>query len=279
MAPSFSRREVLAGALGAIAVPAPLAALATSAPAAGFEVTHTALEVPGLDPAHDGLLVAHLTDVHVGWETPDARLRAAVETANLVRPDLVVLTGDFVTFSRGPLPHVPEMLHGIEAPTFACLGNHDHLVDARGVRRALEGQGYTVLQNANTVTRVRGAPLTIVGIDDGHTRHDDVAGSLRGVSPRGSKLVLTHEPPTAEKLPRGAGLLCLAGHTHGGGIMVPAITPAIAWVFGQRYMRGLFRVGGNALYVNRGIGCGNATSPRIGSEPELALFTLRCAAA
>jgi predicted MPP superfamily phosphohydrolase len=270
---SFSRRALLKGAVSFALVP-PVAEAAK--PARPFEVTCTTLFTKGLHEAHDGLTIAQLSDLHVGWQTPEARLRAAIDTTNALRPDLVLLTGDFVTWSQKPLLELPKLLGQLRAPTFACLGNHDHIVDARAVRSALEKLNFTVLQNAHTVTRVRNAPLSIVGIDDGATHHDDVDASLKGIAPTGSKLVMAHTPPTALQLPKGRHWICFSGHTHGGSVMVPGITPAIYGVFRQPYVRGLHQVDGNQLYVNRGIGFGtNLLAPRINSEPELSVFTLR----
>jgi hypothetical protein len=247
-------------------------------PGNDFELTRTDLNVPGLDPAHEGLVVAQLSDIHVGWQTPDARIHAAVDAVNRHEPDLVVLTGDFVTWDRDPLPHLPDVLRGIQAPTYACLGNHDHFVDAAAVRRSLEALGYGVLQNEHTVVQARGAPLSIIGVDDGTTRHDDVPRSFKGVRPCGTRLVLTHSPPTATKLPPDSGLVCLAGHTHGGGVVIPDLTVSLFFLLGQPYLRGLYQVRANLLYVNRGLGSGTSLfAPRIGSDPEVSVFTLHSA--
>src|SRR4051794_23610416 len=82
----------------------------------GFELTRPELVVAGLDPAHDGLRVAQLSDIHVGMNTPEERVRAAVREVNALAPDLVFLTGDFVTYSKRPMPLVRELLGGLAAP-------------------------------------------------------------------------------------------------------------------------------------------------------------------
>jgi predicted MPP superfamily phosphohydrolase len=271
----LSRRQFVAGLAGAAALPAAKAHADNRAEY--FEVTETTLRLPGLDPAHDGLRVAQLSDLHVGDGTPDGRLIAAVRRVNQAQPDIILLTGDFVTHSEKAIPHIPLVLEGLTAPTFAVLGNHDHWVDARGVRKSIEKMGYEVLQNRNTVLRLRGAPLCVLGVDDGKTRHDDVAATFQGAPARGSKLVLIHSPPTANKLPEGQGLAVFAGHTHGGQIHLPGLTEAIFRRVGQPYVRGAYAVRGNHLYVNRGLGFGaGGRLPRIGSDPEVSLFTLRC---
>lgn len=242
----------------------------------GFEETHVELIVPGLDPAHDGLRVAQVSDLHIGLCTPERRVRAAIARINALAPDLAVLTGDFVTYSRSPLPQVGELLDGLKVPTVAVLGNHDHFVDPDAVARSLDRCGYAVLRNQHAELRVRGVRFNVFGVDDGGTRNDDPHLTFDGAPTSGSRLVLTHNPLTIHKLPKDEGLVCLSGHTHGGQIVVPPITDALSTALGQPYIRGSYFVGGNHLYVNRGLGFGRESDfLHHGSEPELALFTLR----
>lgn len=243
------------------------------------EVTNLEITVPGLDPGHDGLRIAHLTDIHVGLVTPDRVIRRAVALANAAKPDLVALTGDFASRGRDQLDKMPEVLAGLEAPAFATLGNHDFWVDPRGVTRHLESLGYAVLRNEHTVVRVRGHELTVVGVDDGMTGHDDVPRAFRGIRPSGTRIALIHTPHTADLLPPNGGLLALAGHTHGGQVVIPWLTFAVLRnALGEQYIRGHYVVNGNPLYVSRGVGM---TGPRlrIGSPTEVAVLTLRTAKA
>ena len=240
-----------------------------------FEITRTELFIPGLDSAHDGLKIAQLSDLHIGRGSPDGRVIAAVRMLNDEQPDLAMLTGDFVTSNRDPYERVPDLLRGIEAPTYAVLGNHDHWSNAPLIRRKLEGVGYTVLQNEHTVTRIKGADFTILGVDDKTTHHDDVEKTFKG-KPGGSRLVLAHTPTSIATLPAWEGLLCLSGHTHGGQLHFTRLTEGVFSRVGQPYIRGHYSVRGNQLYVNRGLGFGRGTPlPRVDSEPELSVFTLR----
>lgn len=243
-----------------------------------FSLTENRLHIRGLHPSHEGLRVAQLSDIHVGQATPAARIRRAVESVNAAAPDLVFLTGDYVTHSPKPLPRVLELLSGLKGPVFVVLGNHDHWVDAPFLRNGFERLGYTVLQNEHRVVNVRGAPACVLGIDDGATRRDDVAATFRGAPTSGTRLVLAHTPPTVEKLPAQAGLVQFSGHTHGGQFIVPGLTEAIFRRAGQPYISGHYTVNGNQLYVNRGLGFGfGGPYLRRGSEPEVAFFTLHAA--
>lgn len=243
-----------------------------------FALTEHVLQQHGIHPAHEGLRIAQLSDVHVGQATSDVRIRRAVAAVNAEAPDLVFLTGDYVTHSPKPLPRVRELLAGLKGPVFVVLGNHDHWVNAPYLRDGFERMGYTVLQNEHRVVSVRGQPLTVLGIDDGLTGRDDVEATFRGAPESGTRLVLAHTPPTVEKLPAHAGLVQFSGHTHGGQFIVRGITEAIFRRAGQPYIRGHYRVNGNHLYVNQGLGFGfGGPYLRRGSTPEVAFFTLHTA--
>jgi predicted MPP superfamily phosphohydrolase len=245
-----------------------------------FALNEYEFHVPGMHPAHDGLRVAQLSDIHVGQATSDVRIRRAVAAVNASRPDLVFLTGDYVTHSPKPLPRVREVLAGLQGPVFVVLGNHDHWVDAPYLRASFELLGYTVLQNEHRVVHVRGAPAAVLGIDDGRTERDDVEATFRAAPTTGTRLVLAHNPPTVEKLPPYAGLIQFSGHTHGGQFVVRGLTEALYRRAGQPYIRGHYTVRGNQLYVNQGLGFGfGGPYLRRGTEPEVAFFTLRAAPA
>jgi uncharacterized protein len=270
----FGRRDFLRGAAALAAAGAAGPALASGRDVPVAE--QRTFAIPGLHPAHDGLRVAQVSDVHVGPHTPPERIRAAVEEANAFEPDLVALTGDFLSKDQGGVGLVGELLGGLTAPAVAVLGNHDHWVDAAGAADSLEGLGYAVLRNQHTTLTLRGEPFTVVGIDDGHTGHADPEQALRG-APDGSRLLLAHTPTTARRLARmGEKGLCLSGHTHGGQISVPILSPLAYLVAGEPYQRGLYHLGGVQLYVNRGVGS-SFWDFRLGSPPEVTLATLRSA--
>lgn len=280
-----SRRSVIAGLLGGFVAAREARAEKTAAERERqswmFDVDEVEVAVKGLDPAHDGVRIGQLSDIHVGAMTPDGRIIAAVDELNAARCDLVVLTGDYVTRKGDPLDRVPELLGKLTPRTLAVLGNHDHWTDARTLKRDLGRCGFEVLQNQSTVIDVRGRPFTLFGIDDAVSGNADVDKTFKGLTStpaakKGSRLVLAHAPPTITRLPSEEGLLCLSGHTHGGQIYFGHITDSVFSRAGQPYVRGLYQVNGNSLYVSRGLGFGRG-SPlvRVGSEPEVTVFTLR----
>ncbi|HSM93278.1 MAG TPA: metallophosphoesterase, partial [Anaeromyxobacteraceae bacterium] len=250
----LGRRSFLKGAL-AVGAAAALPAAVEAQPVAPRAEPVTFL-VPGLDPAHDGLRIAQLSDLHVGARTPAATVQAAIAEANAFAPDLVLLTGDFLSSRRSELDAIREQLGGLAAPAVAVLGNHDHWVDPVGATAALLGHGYEVLENEWTSRSLRGAPLAIVGVGDALTRHEDVARATRGLPAGTTPIVLAHGPRTADRLRAlDRPAVCFSGHTHGGQIVLPILTPT--WMHAlarEPYVRGRFDLGRVQLYVNRGVG-------------------------
>src|SRR5688500_16840617 len=161
-----SRRNVLTGIVGSLATARAARAEHREKQTWAFDVDEVEIVVKGLDPVHDGVRIGQLSDIHVGPNTPDGRIIGAVDALNAARPDLVVLTGDYVTRKGDPLERVPDLLGRLNGDVYAVLGNHDHWTDAFTIRRDLERCGFAVLQNAHTTTRVRGKDFTLFGIDD-----------------------------------------------------------------------------------------------------------------
>jgi uncharacterized protein len=238
-------------------------------------------EVPveGLDPAHDGLTIAHITDVHVGLITPERRVRRAVDYANAYRPDLVLLTGDYVCYGKKFVSKMGDQLSGLEAKTavVAVLGNHDHWTDETGCREVLTKNGYDVLQNRNVELRPRGAPLTVVGIDDAITKHHDIDRAFSGASKQGTRICLTHCPELADAAAERGAHLVVGGHTHGGQIHFKNFSERMyRRITKRRYLQGWYNVGGAMLYVNRGVGQSSIPiRAGEGGRSEVAIFTLR----
>ena len=233
------------------------------------------------------LRIAHLTDQHVGRITPFGVQRTAVEMTNAEKPDLVVLTGDFVCHSQLYLDQLIEVVRGFEAPVIGVLGNHDHWSGADEVRLALERGGVEVLRNQNTIVTLRGQRLQIVGLDDaytGHARRDEAVKGLRKDLPT---LGLSHIAEEADGLWRAGVPLVLSGHTHGGQVTVARLHElALGVIAGHKYVHGLYGSRAprghdhealGAVYVGAGIGA--AIMPlRLGDRGrrEVTMFELGC---
>lgn len=237
------------------------------------------VRIPGLDPRHDGVRIAQLSDIHVGRMTPREHIRAAIDAANAAAPDLIVMTGDYVCWKRSEAELCKEQLGGLRAKrVLAVLGNHDYFTWGAGVRGALEANGYEVLRNRTTIADVNGAPLAIVGVDDPVTRHDDLDAAFAGAPARTTRVVLVHSPDSGPAIAERGAQLILSGHTHGGQMYVRGITDRIMKRAGLNYRRGTYALGETQMYVTPGVGFSGVTRRfGEGTDAEVALLTLRAA--
>ncbi len=244
-------------------------------------VSEHEVHIHDLDPRHDGVRVAQLSDIHVGNMTPESHVRAAIDAANAATPDLIVLTGDYVCWRRQEAEMAGAQLGGLRASrVLAVLGNHDYFTWGSGVTSALERNGYEVLKNRTTIADVRGAPLAMVGVDDPVTRHDDLDAAFAGAPAKVTKLALCHGPDRAPQLAQRGADVVLSGHTHGGQIYIKGITDRIMKKVGLKYRRGMYKLGERStLYVTPGVGF-SGVPRRVGegTSAEVAVITLRRAA-
>jgi len=235
------------------------------------------------------LRIAHLTDQHVGRITPVEVQLAAIEMTNAEKPDLVLLSGDFVCHSQLYLDQLTQLMRAFQAPVMAVLGNHDHWSGADEVRRALERGGVEVLCNRHTTITLRHERLQVVGLDDaytGHARRDEAVKGLRHDIP---SIALSHIAEEADGLWRHGVPLVLSGHTHAGQVTLARLHEfAVGKLAGHRYVHGLYgsrRHAGQrahhepagAVYVGAGIGA--AVVPfRFGDrgKREVTMFELGC---
>ncbi len=219
--------------------------------------------------------IVHVTDIHVGWSTPQAVLNAAAQAAHAARPDLTVLTGDYVNTSLTHAETLSTFVSSLPGPVFATLGNHDHWADAVGMTKLLQKAGATVLSNRSVLAQPGGAPLHIVGVDDARTDHDDSEQAFHGMDNPEHALVLSHDPTCAGRIAEQGGRLILSGHTHGGQVQIPGLTDAVGRAVGQPYIKGWYHVDKASLYVNVGLGH-SRRGFRVGPDAaaELSVFDL-----
>ena len=241
--------------------------------------------------AHVGVLdhvrVAHLTDLHVGRVTPMRVQHTAAALTNAEKPDVVVITGDFVCHSQRWLLDLASVVARFEAPVVCVLGNHDHWSGAREVRAALRRAGAMVLDNAHTTITVRHQRLQIVGLDDAYTGNASRARAIQGLRADLPTIGLSHIAEEADGLWAHGVPLVLSGHTHAGQVTVARLHElAIGKIGGHKYVHGLYgsrrvdredreEAAKGAVYVGAGIGA--AVMPlRVGERGmrEIAVFEL-----
>lgn len=254
-----------------------------------LEVVHKDIGIGGLSADFDGLTVAQLSDIHLDEFTEPFLLREAIDEINRARPDVVLLTGDYVSSQVLPPQLTAEaawqcgkLLSQLECrQRYAIFGNHDIWAGEQHVGDALQSHGVTVLRNSYLpLERGRGR-IWLAGLDDPVCGQPDpdraIPPSIRNIATE-PIVLMCHAPDYVDELrkhPAGHAVsLVLSGHTHGGQIRLPIVGPLRLPPGGRKYVEGLFRLGTTLLYVNRGIGSVGVPF-RFDCRPEITLFTLR----
>lgn len=254
------------------------------------------IEVPltRLAASWDGFRIAQLSDLHYDDHFSVVPLRKAIAIVNHLQPDLVVLTGDFVTSPlRDPRRHntrrgaraaakaiepCAELLAQLRAQSgvLAILGNHDVSADAPHVTAVLQSYAIPVLCNRSIPLEREGSRLWLSGVDDVLEGKPNLDLTLSGIPPDEPVVLLAHEPDWADSVVKRPVDLQISGHSHGGQIRLPLIGAPYLPVLGRKYPWGLRRIGPLTLYTNCGIGT-IRIAMRLNCPPEVTLFTLRSA--
>jgi len=242
------------------------------------EVTQVPLTLPHLAPEFDGYRIVQISDIHMDIWMPRDRLVQAVEAVNRQSPDLVVITGDFITRKLGY--SAADLVAGLGAlaprqATLAVLGNHDHWAGATVVRQVIAQSGIVELSNAVYTLRRGEAMLHIAGVDDVLEHQDRLDRVLEQLPADGAAILLAHEPDFADvSAATGRFDLQLSGHSHGGQVIIPFLGPIILPSYARKYPVGRYQVGGMVQYTNRGLG---VVPPRVrfNCRPEIAVLTLQ----
>jgi predicted MPP superfamily phosphohydrolase len=232
------------------------------------------IELERLPAKLDGLRAIHLSDLHHSRFTDLEHITRAVETANTLKPDIIFLTGDYVSHDADYIAPVADVLGKLESEfgTYACLGNHDHWTDAGLVTHMLRGEGITVLINEGFRFEGRGASVWIGGVDDYMAGKTDIAAALKGSFPDELKILLAHNPIIFRQSVRAGVDLTLSGHTHGGQIKMR--DPQKRILPRRKLSSGLHSRKDSQIYITRGIGT-VVVPARYQCPPEVSLLELR----
>lgn len=228
------------------------------------------------------LRIAHLTDLHVGRVTPMKVQQAAVAMTNAAKPDLVVITGDFVCHSQFYLDELEAVVRSFDAPVIGVLGNHDHWSGAKEVAQALRRAGALLLTNQHTTITLRHQRLQVVGLDDAYTGHADRESAVKGLRRDLPSIGLSHIAEEADALWACGVPFVLSGHTHAGQVTLAKLHElTLGKLVGHRYVHGLYGTRKaspapkGAVYVGAGLGA--AIIPlRLGErgQREITMFEL-----
>lgn len=280
----FHRRRwlwALGGAAGAVAT---VAAHIRYLEPGRLEVSHHSVQL-GAEPGAP-VRVLHLSDLHASDYVPLEFIARAIKLGLAEKPDLICLTGDFITKRFSQFADYAEVLQSLAAaaPTFACLGNHDggkwaarpryggH-PDHDEVRKCLAAAGATVLLNRSADITLRGRQLRLVGLGDLWAEELSAKEAFNSpASPHTATLALMHNPDGKDAVAGYAWHLALCGHTHGGQCRLPFFGTPFAPVRDHRFVAGLNRWNDRWIYTTRGVG--NLLGVRFNCRPEVSLLNL-----
>ncbi|MEA5580520.1 metallophosphoesterase [Nodularia harveyana UHCC-0300] len=243
-----------------------------------LSIQRLTVKITDLPVSLQGKKLVQMSDFHYdGLRLSDKLLAQAIATSNQLKPDLVLLTGDYVTTTPEPIHTLASQLKQLQsqAGIYAVLGNHDirHKHSKSEITHALTNIGVNVLWNQ--IAYPWGIELPLVGLADRYSPEFYPAAVMNQLHPDTPRIVLSHNPDTAELLQAWRVDLQLSGHTHGGQIVIPGIGPIllcyqkiqqqIRYPFPSRrkksffihhweWAQGLHQLGTNQLYVNRGLG-------------------------
>ena len=272
-------RRFFLKAAAAAALPGSAAAASYGLYEAGWvEVARPVLPLPRLPRAFDGMTVAFLTDIHHGPFTSLEYVASVVRTTLTLRPDLILLGGDYSLKNGKYIAPCFDVLAGLRAPlgVFGVLGNHDYWHGLDETREGFRTSGITELTNRGMWLTRGACRFRLAGIDDLWMGRPHVGTAVGDATPEDACLLLSHNPDVAEKLCDPRVGLVLSGHTHGGQVVFPTGAPFVPSHYGQKYLHGVCHGPRATVYVSRGLGC-VSIPVRVGSRPELTLVTLRSA--
>jgi predicted MPP superfamily phosphohydrolase len=247
------------------------------------QIVKRELPIANLSAQLIGKTVVQISDLHVGPVVDSDYLMTALKSVSALEPDLVLITGDFMSYDHADQENeVARVLQHLQPASIDCvaiLGNHDY---AWGWSRAnvadslttrLTDMGIHVLRNES---RSFGG-LNIIGLDDFWGPNFEPQGVLSNINPQQANLVLCHNPDAVDQ-PVWSGYRgwILSGHTHGGQCKPPFLPPPILPVQNRRYTSGEFDLGdGRWLYINRGLGY--LRRLRFNARPEITVYRLNAA--
>ncbi|MBK9927130.1 MAG: metallophosphoesterase [Anaerolineales bacterium] len=247
-----------------------------------IQIENVTLKLPRLTSRFFGTRIAQISDIHIGGWMNAERLQHAIDQIITEKPDLLLLTGDFLighTFDRNSEEHLQSLIAILaplakSIPSFGVLGNHDYWTNADAIREMLQQSGITDLTNSTATISRDSEALHLCGVDDvweGDVKLDDVVAKL----PKdGAAVLLAHEPDFAdESAATGRFDLQVSGHSHGGQVVIPFYGAPILPFLGQKYPSGLYQVGSMFQYTNRGLGMIDPPV-RFNCPPEITIFTL-----
>ncbi len=241
-----------------------------------FETNHYQVPVRNLPDVFTGYTLVHVTDIHYGFLMPLFVIKKIINRVNRIKKDMVVCTGDYVHLSNGASnidKVMPEVLK-LKAPkgVWSVLGNHDHRAGKNRCLHWLE-KGNQNLRHRAVEIKKRGKSIWIGGAGDLWEDRPGIDRAFEKTPDAACKILLAHNPDTADTYFRKRVDLMISGHTHGGQVRIPFFGAPLLPVNNKAYEKGLVRTGKTPVFISKGLGW--AILPvRFNCRPEIAVLHL-----
>lgn len=241
------------------------------------EVKRVIMPLPRRHAHLGGVTIAFVSDTHIGPHFRTDDLGPTIDSLRMLHPDILILGGDYVSesprFIDPSINALEDMAATARYGTWAILGNHDLANTRERITEALGKAGIHVLVNDSAEVKIAERSLWLTGIDDAILGKPDLMRAFRPVPVDGATIALWHEPDLVEEVVPFDPIFMLAGHTHGGQVVLPLIGPVAAPKLGKRYVYGRYEINGMPLYVSSGVGM-YRPPVRFNCPPEVVIITL-----
>ncbi|MEE9304049.1 MAG: metallophosphoesterase [Thiotrichaceae bacterium] len=239
-------------------------------------IERTAIPIKNLPESIEGTTIVQLTDLHLHPFTQIEHIERAVYLANSLKPDVIVLTGDYVWHDAQDILELAPTLANLNAKygIFSVLGNHEHKTDPKLITETFETVGIPVFKNQAVDLQIGKSLLYLAGIDDGWLGNPDIKKTMASHRGEMPVVLMAHEPDMIDWYADDTRInLQVSGHTHGGQIQSAANKPLVRPYLGRKYVQGLHRVNESWVYTSRGIGT-TGIPLRRNCAPEVTHLTL-----
>ncbi|MCD7781169.1 MAG: metallophosphoesterase [Methanosphaera sp.] len=242
-----------------------------------FDVVPLTIRDERIPPEFDNYRIVHITDIHLGQWINETRLHGVVDMVNNLDPDMIAITGDYLSYQTKYVGQLAKCLKPLRANDviLSVLGNHDHWTDPTKIKQELSKCNIINLENEVYTLHRDGAKLQVAGIDSVTEGKDDMNKVKSQLEENVGAIMLVHEPDFADTTAQyDEFILQLSGHSHGGQITLPKIGTPIRGKNFIKYPAGLYKTRNLNHYTNRGVGT-NTFWLRIKCPPEITNIRLK----
>ncbi len=219
--------------------------------------------------------IVQISDIHYSGIVSIKKIQKAIKLVNTIEADVIVLTGDYITYDDSYFSELTEELSNLNAQygIYAIWGNHDYCGNMEEMSSKFDEIGINMLVNENRYISIDDCGFWLIGVGSCYENDVDLQKAMDGIPKQDMKILLCHEPDFVDNLSEAQIFLQISGHSHGGQVRLPLYGAIKLPPLGEKYPIGLYKINETYLYTNRGLG-ETDYKVRFNCEPEITLITL-----